>query len=231
MTNCIHIYMQSWTFISLACVTAPQTLLFGGGAESWTSRQRSLLTTPINRKTSLSNSSASILIELWRWVYRSQSSYPWLSISIDSSMAITTKRVAEVISPSFHLLLVWLDVSSNLYFFTYCYGAVGCIVWVFGSTAIWKLQQQVLPSKGEKVAMDFKLSMQNESRMVAIAVRSSLTTLPCSLNSWLWLSSGNNCRSDSHCAGLMDWLSCNSENQTQGSEEIIVDLVGGLRIS
>jgi len=79
------------------------------------------------------------------------------------------------------VLEAWLEVFTNLYFFVYCYGAVGLIVWVFGSTEIWKIQQQVLLSQGEKVAMDFKVSMQNESNMIAVAVCSSLPTGPPSL--------------------------------------------------
>ena len=79
------------------------------------------------------------------------------------------------------ILLAWVEVFTNLYLFIYCYGAVGCIVWVFGSNAIWKIQQQVLLSRGEKIAMDFKVSMQNENNMIAVAVRSSLPTVLTSL--------------------------------------------------
>jgi hypothetical protein len=36
------------------------------------------------------------------------------------------------------------------------------------------MEKQVLESDEDKVAMDFKVSIQNESNMIAVAVRSSL---------------------------------------------------------
>ena len=51
------------------------------------------------------------------------------------------------------------------------YGLAGVVLWIFGSGAIWRMQKQVLESEGDKVAMDFKASAQNESNMIAVAVR------------------------------------------------------------
>jgi hypothetical protein len=51
------------------------------------------------------------------------------------------------------------------------YGIGGVFLWVFGSSSIWRMQQQVLESDGDQVAMDFKTSIQNESNMIAVAVR------------------------------------------------------------
>ncbi len=59
----------------------------------------------------------------------------------------------------------------SLLFLVENYGLGGIVLWLFGSGAIWRMQKQVLESEGEKVSMDFKASMQNESSMIAVAVR------------------------------------------------------------
>ncbi|PMD43178.1 hypothetical protein L207DRAFT_484329 [Hyaloscypha variabilis F] len=77
--------------------------------------------------------------------------------------------VLSIVPLIFALLQAWLEFFTNLVFFVNCYGVVGGIVWIFGSAEIWKIQNQVLHSREEKVAMDFKASMQNESNMIAVA--------------------------------------------------------------
>jgi hypothetical protein len=57
------------------------------------------------------------------------------------------------------------------------YGFGGIVLWIFGSSAIWRMEKQVLESDGEEVAMDFKRSIQNESNMIAVAVKSPLLHL------------------------------------------------------
>ena len=89
------------------------------------------------------------------------------SMEIAIGPAATTIAIVQLVGA---LLQAWLESFTNLVFFVHCYGVVGGIVWVFGSTEIWKIQNQVLHSKEEKVAMDFKASMQNESNMIAVAV-------------------------------------------------------------
>ncbi|PMD49297.1 uncharacterized protein K444DRAFT_502184, partial [Hyaloscypha bicolor E] len=49
------------------------------------------------------------------------------------------------------------------------YGLGGVVLWIFGSGAIWRMEKQVLESDEDKVAMDFKVSIQNESNMIAVA--------------------------------------------------------------
>ena len=66
------------------------------------------------------------------------------------------------------------DFARNPIFLVRHYGLGGVVLWIFGSGAIWRMEKQVLESDEDKVAMDFKVSIQNESNMIAVAVRSSL---------------------------------------------------------
>jgi hypothetical protein len=71
-------------------------------------------------------------------------------------------------------LVAILDFARNPIFLVRHYGLGGVVLWIFGSGAIWRMEKQVLESDEDKVAMDFKVSIQNESNMIAVAVRSSL---------------------------------------------------------
>lgn len=53
----------------------------------------------------------------------------------------------------------------------------GPVLWDFGSSDVWRIQVQVLRSQDDSVAMDFKKSTQDESNMVAVAVRSLIKYL------------------------------------------------------
>jgi hypothetical protein len=66
------------------------------------------------------------------------------------------------------------DLARNPVLLVRHYGLGGVVLWIFGSGAIWRMEKQVLESDEDKVAIDFKISIQNESNMIAVAVRSSL---------------------------------------------------------
>ncbi|KAE9374319.1 hypothetical protein N431DRAFT_503200 [Stipitochalara longipes BDJ] len=67
------------------------------------------------------------------------------------------------------LILAVSDTPRNFVFLVRSYGLGGVVLWVFGSGTIWRMQKQVLESEGDKVSMDFKTSVQNESNMIAVA--------------------------------------------------------------
>jgi hypothetical protein len=79
------------------------------------------------------------------------------------------------------IIIQVLDYAMSTIFLVKHYGFGGIVLWIFGSSAIWRMEKQVLESDGEEVAMDFKKSIQNESNMIAVAVTSPLLS---TLNSW-----------------------------------------------
>jgi hypothetical protein len=60
----------------------------------------------------------------------------------------------------------------SLAFYTRQYGSAGILLQVFGNSAVWKMQLQVLATKDGQTALDFKAARQKESDTVAIAVSS-----------------------------------------------------------
>ena len=73
------------------------------------------------------------------------------------------------------LILAVSDTPRNFVFLVRSYGLGGVVLWVFGSGTIWRMQKQVLESEGDKVSMDFKTSVQNESNMIAVAASGTLS--------------------------------------------------------
>jgi Na+-transporting NADH:ubiquinone oxidoreductase subunit NqrE len=69
-----------------------------------------------------------------------------------------------------------LNTKESFFFLVREYGFGGVVLWVFGSGTVWRMQLYVLQSEGDKVAMDFKASIQNESNMIAVAVRAHLNS-------------------------------------------------------
>jgi hypothetical protein len=69
-----------------------------------------------------------------------------------------------------------LNTKESFAFLVSKYGLGGVVLWVFGSGTLWRMQLCVLQSEGNKVAMDFKASIQNESNMIAVAVRARLNS-------------------------------------------------------
>lgn len=72
------------------------------------------------------------------------------------------------------------------------YGLAGLLLTAFGSKDVLRSELQVLATDDEQVALDFKKATQDESNMIAIAVRtghdSDVTTLAhrgCRVLSWL----------------------------------------------
>lgn len=59
----------------------------------------------------------------------------------------------------------------RLIFYTENYGPTGILMSLFGNSAVWKMQFEVLVSEDPQTALDFKNARQNESDTVAIAVR------------------------------------------------------------
>lgn len=57
------------------------------------------------------------------------------------------------------------------------YGALGALLFFFGSRTTWSVEAQVLGRLDEDDAMQFKKSVQDECTMVSVAVSTSLCDL------------------------------------------------------
>ncbi|KAG4431485.1 hypothetical protein IFR05_013039 [Cadophora sp. M221] len=89
-----------------------------------------------------------------------------------SLAASVTALVSLAVQTTSLIFSVYLQVDQSRRSFGLlirAYGWAGVFLWMFGSGSVWRMQQQVLKDKNDKIAMDFKTSTQNESNIVAVA--------------------------------------------------------------
>ncbi|KAI9764622.1 MAG: hypothetical protein M1839_005797 [Geoglossum umbratile] len=77
--------------------------------------------------------------------------------------------VVQIVDLGVSVVRRTFELGSSIRFFTKYYNLAGVVLWVFGSPDVWRMQLQVLASMDDRVAMDFKKSMQDESSIVAVA--------------------------------------------------------------
>lgn len=74
--------------------------------------------------------------------------------------------------PTHTTLVAWMLSSySGLRLFADIYGINGIVLWIFGNRSVWRSEVQLLRHRDDKEAMDFRKSAQDESSIVAVAVR------------------------------------------------------------
>jgi hypothetical protein len=97
------------------------------------------------------------------------------------------KQYFELISPYYKFAPVPVSlqlaraihglVSTNLFLLEH-YGPAGLSLAVFGSVDVLRMGFEVLASDGDEVALNFKKATQDESTMIAVAVRTTHSSAP-----------------------------------------------------
>ncbi len=67
---------------------------------------------------------------------------------------------------------------STMFFLLKHYGPTGLSLAVFGSVDVLRMEFEVLASDGDQIALDFKKATQDESTMIAVAVRTTYSSAP-----------------------------------------------------
>ena len=84
-------------------------------------------------------------------------------------MAEAISTAAAVITIAAALIQAPLKTIQSLDFFISLYEPAGIVI--FGSREVWQMQMQILGSVDDADAMNFKKSIQQESSIIAVAVR------------------------------------------------------------
>lgn len=92
---------------------------------------------------------------------------------MESWYTFTTEEIyiLALFRPFFTLTEAFYELFSTTWFLLRHYGPTGLWLVLFGSHDVLRSAFQVLASDGERAASDFKKATQDESNMIAVAVR------------------------------------------------------------